>query len=71
MKNEMTIDQKIHVLYSNQCKTRIIQAIALHYPHDQVDSIWHEVQKQYAVFLKNFRTDLGGKANFHNGVAGA
>ncbi len=43
MNNEITIDQKIHFLYSNQCKSRIIQAIALHCPHDQAELIWYEV----------------------------
>jgi hypothetical protein len=28
------------------------------------------VQRQYAVFLSDWRTDLGGKKNFHNGVGG-
>ena len=28
------------------------------------------MQRQYAVFLSDWRTDLGGKKNFHNGVGG-
>ncbi len=29
-----------------------------------------KVQRQYADFLSDWRTDLGGKKNFHNGVGG-
>lgn len=67
---DVPIDRTCHVLYSPACKTEILKAIAQHYPTDQVDAIWEAVQHQYAEYLKNYRTDLGGKANFHNTVAG-
>lgn len=31
---------------------------------------WGSVQRQYADFLSDWRTDLGGKKNFHNGTGG-
>ena len=31
---------------------------------------WEKVQRRYADFLSDWRTDLGGKRNFHNGVGG-
>ena len=41
MNEEIAIDQTIHVLYSKECESQIKQAIALHYPSDQVDAIWY------------------------------
>ncbi len=35
------------------------------HPHDR-----ERVQKQYAGFLSDWRTDLGGSKNFHNGAGG-
>lgn len=32
--------------------------------------MWTQVQLQYADFLKDWRTDLGGGKNFHNGAGG-
>ena len=32
--------------------------------------IFTKVQLQYIEFLKDYRTDLGGKKNFHNGAGG-
>ena len=34
------------------------------------ETVWEKVQRQYAVYLSDWRTDLGGKKNFHNGVGG-
>ena len=34
------------------------------------ETIWEKVQRQYADFLSDWRTDLGGKRKFHNGVDG-
>lgn len=59
-----------HVLYSKACKEQIQAKIALHYPAEQREVIWTQVQKQYVDFLKDWRTDLGGKKNFHNGIGG-
>lgn len=68
--NEVVFDRTCHVLYSKQCKREIRKRIAAHYPAEQEEEIFTLVQKQYAEYLKDFRTDLGGKANFHNGVGG-
>ena len=56
---KLLFDRKCHVLYSRPCKKEIRAKIALH---------WEQVQRQYADFLSDWRTDLGGKRNFHNGV---
>ena len=63
-------DRKSHVLYSKPCEKEIRAKIALHYPEAERETVWERVQRQYAVFLSGWRTDLGGKRNFHNGVGG-
>ena len=68
--NELLFDRKSHVLYSKPCKKEILAKIVLHYPEAEREMIWEQVQRQYAVFLSDWRTDLGGKKNFHNGVGG-
>ena len=68
--NELLFDRKSHVLYSKPCKKEILAKIALHYPEAERETVWEKVQRQYAVFLPDWRTDLGGKKNFHNGVGG-
>jgi len=68
--NELLFDRKSHVLYSKPCKKEILAKIALHYPEAEWETVWEKVQRQYAVFLSDWRTDLGGKKNFHNGVGG-
>ena len=68
--NELLFDRKSHVLYSKPCKKEILAKIALHYPEAKREIVWEKVQRQYAVFLSDWRTDLGGKKNFHNGVGG-
>ena len=67
--NELLFDRKSHVLYSKPCKKEILAKIALHYPEAERETVWEKVQRQYAVFLSDWRTDLGGKKNFHNGAA--
>ena len=52
------------------CKKEIRAKIALHYPEAEREAVWEQVQRQYADFLSDWRTDLGGKKNFHNGVGG-
>ena len=66
----LNFNRNCHVLYSRQCKKEILNKIALHYPKEDREKVFTDVQKQYVAYLKNYRTDLGGKANFHNGVAG-
>ena len=67
---DLSFDRTCHVLYSKPCKKQIQQKIALHYPPEQREEVWEQVQLQYVDFLKDWRTDLGGKKNFHNGVGG-
>ena len=68
--SELQIDRKNHVLYSKPCKKEIRAKIALHYPATEREATWEKVQRQYIDFLSDWRTDLGGKKNFHNGVGG-
>ena len=68
--SELQFDRSCHVLYSKQCKKQIQAKIALHYPENRRESVWEEVQKKYVDFLSDWRTDLGGKKNFHNGRGG-
>lgn len=71
MKNEeLRFDRNCHVLYSRECEKEIRRKIALHYPENLRDEIWTKVQLKYVEFLKEWRTDLGGKKNFHNGKGG-
>lgn len=55
-------------MYSKECRNEIIRYIKKNYPADKADSVFNAVDKKYAEFLKDFRTDLGGKKNFHNGL---
>lgn len=65
---KLIFDRTCHVLYSKSCKGQIRDKIALHYSVEQREQVWTQVQKQYVEFLKDWRTDLGGKKNFHNGT---
>lgn len=67
---ELVFDREHHLLYSKKCKKEILDKIALHYPKEVAEDVFTSVQKQYVAYLNNLRTDLGGKSNFHNGVAG-
>ena len=68
--NELQFDRSCHVLYSKPCRKEIQQKIALHYPETERKAVWEQVQRQYADYLAGWRTDLGGKKNFHNGAGG-
>ena len=68
--SELQIDRSCHVLYSKPCKKEILAKITLHYPEVEREAVWERVQRQYVDFLSDWRTDLGGKRNFHNGVGG-
>ena len=68
--SQLQFDRSCHVLYSKACKKQIQSKIALHYPQAERKAIWEKVQRQYAEFLSDWRTDLGGKRNFHNGAGG-
>lgn len=67
---KLKIDRTCHVLYTKSCKKEIRKKIALHYPPEERGAIWERVQLKYADFLYDWRTDLGGKKNFHNGKGG-
>ena len=67
---KLLFDRKCHVLYSKPCKKEILAKIALHYPETEREAVWERVQLRYAELLADWRTDLGGKKNFHNGVGG-
>ena len=49
---------------------RSVTKIALHYPEGECETVWEQVQRQYVTFLRDWRTDLGGSKNFHNGKGG-
>ena len=68
--SKLNFDRTCHVLYTKPCKKQIRAKIALHYPLSQQEAVWARVQLQYVDFLKDWRTDLGGKKNFHNGKGG-
>ena len=44
--NELQFDRTCHVLYSKPCKKEIQQKIALHYPPEQREAVWEQVQRQ-------------------------
>ncbi len=67
---ELQFDRSCHVLYSRPCKRQIREKIALHYPETEREEMWERVQQQYVKFLSDWRTDLGGRKNFHNGAGG-
>ena len=69
--SELQFDRTCHMLYSKPCKKEILAKIALHYPEAEREAAWEQVQRQYVEFLSDWRTDLGGKKNFHNGAGGA
>lgn len=69
-KKDTNIDLSVHVMYSKECREEIIKYIKKHYPATKVGSVFNAVDEKYAEFLKDFRTDLGGKKNFHNGLGG-
>lgn len=68
--SELQFDRTCHVLYSKPCKRQIREKIALHYPEGERETVWERVQRQYVTFLRDWRTDLGGSKNFHNGKGG-
>ena len=68
--NELQFDRSCHVLYSPPCKQEIRAKLALHYPPERQEEMWDRIQQQYAAFLSDWRTDLGGSRNFHNRAGG-
>lgn len=68
--NELVFDRNCHVLYTKRCKKGILEKIARHYAPEEREAVWERVQRQYVDFLSDWRTDLGGSKNFHNGAGG-
>jgi hypothetical protein len=68
--SELRFDRTCHVLYSKKCKAAIRDHIALHYPAERREEVFSAVQAQFVDWLGDFRRDLGGKRNFHNGTGG-
>ena len=68
--SDLKFDRSCHALYTKQCKQQILEKIALHYPEKQRAGMWDSVQRQFVEFLSDWRTDLGGRRNFHNGRSG-
>ena len=66
----LVFDRSCHVLYSKACKKLIQEKLAQQYPAGQQEELWSKIQRQYVAFLADWRTDLGGKKNFHNGKGG-
>ncbi len=58
---ELVFDREHHILYTKQCREEILNKISLHYSAKDVEKIFTKVQLQYVEFLKDYRTDLGGK----------
>lgn len=67
--DQLQFDRTCYVIYSKPCKVEIREKIARHYPESQREAVWELVQMQYVDFLSDWRTDLGGEKNFHNGRA--
>lgn len=67
---DLQFDRTCHVLYSKPCKKEIQKKIAIHFPPEERDSVWERVKLQYAEYLADWRSDLGGRKNFHNGKGG-
>ena len=71
MKDEdLQFDRTCHVLYSKPCKKQIRAKIALYYPTAERETVWERVEQQYVSYLSDWRTELGGKKNFHNSTGG-
>lgn len=71
MKNkDLVFDRTCHVLYSKKVEKEVKKKIAEHYDKNEREEIWTNIQLKYVSYLKDWRTDLGGKNNFHNGKGG-
>lgn len=71
MKNkDLKFDRTCHALYTKACEKEIKKKIAQNYPPEEKSEIWEKVQRKFVDFLSDWRTDLGGKKNFHNGKGG-
>ncbi len=67
---DLPINRDCHVVYTKACKKQMQQMLAKHYPPEEREAMWEKFQQKYVDCLKTWRTDLGGKKNFHNGKGG-
>ncbi len=68
--SELKFDRSCHALYSAKCRQKILDCIAAHYPEERREEVFSAVQRRFVDYLKDYRTDLGGSRNFHNGLCG-
>ncbi len=68
--DELQFDRSCHVIYSGACKREILKKIDLRCPEEERESVWEKIQQRFVDYLSDWRTDLGGRANFHNGRGG-
>ena len=66
---QLNIDYSCHVIYSKEAKNAILKLVKEHYP-DSWEDVFEKIQRRYEAYLKNYRQDLGGAKNFHNGLGG-
>lgn len=69
-RQQTAIQSQLPCAVFQSLQKQIQSKIALHYPEAQREAVWERVQRQYVEFLSDWRTDLGGKKNFHNGAGG-
>lgn len=60
---DLSFDRTCHVLYSKPCKKQIQQKIALHYPPEQREAVWEQVQLQYVAGLQKTAQLRAGDRN--------
>lgn len=60
---DLSFDRTCHVLYSKACKKQIQQKIALHYPPEQREAVWKQVQLQYVAGLQKTAQLRAGDRN--------
>ena len=66
---KVPFDRKKHVCYSLLAKKVILSHLKQHCRPEEAGRLWARIQLQYADFLRQ-TSDMGGKANRHNGVGG-
>ena len=67
--NELQFDRSCHVLYPKPAKADSGENHPALSGNGR-EAVWERVQLRYAELLADWRTDLGGRKNFHNGTGG-
>lgn len=57
-----------HVMYSKACEKEIKRSMTSH--HLSLDEDWLKFNNKYLEYLSQWKVDLGGAKNFHNGKGG-